>query len=159
VIRLRPLVVGIVAWGAGAATAAAVGLLALPLVGVELGLDTGHSVTDDPLARAEPAPTVSPPPSSAPVSTNPAAPTTSQGAAPHPDQRTVTSAGGTVVARCSAGSAYIVYWTPAQGYHSDGVVRGPAPMASVKFEGQGPEITITITCVNGEVRSVVRSDH
>jgi hypothetical protein len=69
-----------------------------------------------------------------------------------------TSRGGTVAARCDGDQAYLVYWTPAQGYHTDDINRGPARMASVTFEGRGPEVRIVITCAGSVPKSDIRTD-
>src|SRR5579862_4359724 len=43
------------------------------------------------------------------------------------------SAAGSVVAQCEAGDAYLDSWIPQQGYETEYVVRGPAPVAKVTF--------------------------
>jgi hypothetical protein len=67
-------------------------------------------------------------------------------------ERELFSEGGSVLARCIDGDAYLVAWSPAQGYHTDRVDRGPARTARVEFEGEGEdeeEVELTITCVDG----------
>lgn len=65
-----------------------------------------------------------------------------------PDQ-TFTSAGGNVVAHCEDTNAYLVAWSPAQGYTVDEVNRGPAATADIRFRGNGLKIKITVQCVGG----------
>jgi hypothetical protein len=65
------------------------------------------------------------------------------------------SPGGTVVARCMAGGVYLAFWSPAQGFRVDDVIRGPAAVARVSFESLTQEVTMTIRCVGGVAQSTV----
>ena len=56
------------------------------------------------------------------------------------------SSGGTVMASCQSGKAYLQYWSPDQGYRADDVIRGPALQASVGFESLKSEVQIRVTC-------------
>jgi hypothetical protein len=56
------------------------------------------------------------------------------------------SSGGTVMASCQSGKAYLQYWSPDQGYRADDVIRGPALQASVGFERFKSEVEIRVTC-------------
>jgi hypothetical protein len=86
-------------------------------------------------------------------SVTPAAP------APQPVTTVLTSAGGTVVAGCQAAGAYVVSWSPAQGYEAPWVIRGPAATAKVAFEGSRKLITMTISCSAGvPSATVIRGD-
>jgi hypothetical protein len=82
--------------------------------------------------------------------------------APAPGHRPVAgsfaSSGGTVFAACSAGRVTLTSWIPAQGYGSDGVSRGPAPSAWVKFKSSSAEITVTATCGGGQPRFAASAD-
>ena len=60
-----------------------------------------------------------------------------------------TSKGGEVVADCQASGAYLLSWSPLQGYEIDDVVRGPAPAARVTFESNGGDVTMVVTCSGG----------
>lgn len=134
-------------WLVGAISAAAVGLFALSAI--ELGPVNQTSVPNIPAATAEPTEGASAtpeethkPPSSAAV------------------ERVLNSAGGNVVARCSAAGAYLVSWSPAQGYKAENVRRGPAVTAKVSFEyGGGGEYIMTVRCVNGVPQAAVTRDH
>jgi hypothetical protein len=55
-----------------------------------------------------------------------------------------------VVATCESAGAYLITWSPAQGYEVDRfIVQGPAPVASVRFETNTLAVTMKITCPNG----------
>jgi hypothetical protein len=141
----------LVAWVVGAGTAVAVGLLALSIVGTSLAgpVDPLAHVTDPGAATAS-SPTASSP-TAAPSPGVTSEPPTGEG-------RTLTSAGGTVVAECVDGAAYLLVWSPAQGFHAEDVIRGPARVTRVKFETFGREIEVTITCVDGTPQSSVHDE-
>jgi len=132
--RLGRAAGGALAWSAGAAAAIAVGVLALSLI--------GSSLTDRRLPptalRLDPTGSVSPP-SSAPTVT----PT------PTVVERMLTAASGSVVARCVNGLAYLVSWSPAQGYRAEDVHRGPAQTARLEFESRTSSYVLRISCVSG----------
>jgi hypothetical protein len=56
---------------------------------------------------------------------------------------------GTVVAACERGGAYLMYWSPQQGFEADDVVRGPAPIASVSFRSWSDGIAMHVSCRDG----------
>jgi hypothetical protein len=62
----------------------------------------------------------------------------------------LSSVGGSVVARCSARSesatAYLVSWSPAQGYSVDEVKRGPAAEVEITFRSQSKQVNVSIQC-------------
>ena len=66
-----------------------------------------------------------------------------------PTSTVLTSAGGTVVATCRPGGAYLVSWSPAPGYEAGPVVRGPAMTAQVTFNTSGNSVTMTVSCSTG----------
>jgi len=88
---------------------------------------------------------------SAPAST--AAPTSSMAATPAPASpsasKVLTSQGGTVVAECLGSNAYLVSWTPTQGYEVGRVTRGPAATAQATFEGITNSVTMSVSCAAG----------
>ena len=59
------------------------------------------------------------------------------------------SAGGEVVAACQAAGAYLVSWSPLQGYEVGYVTRGPAATASVTFESHLNRVTMVVSCSAG----------
>jgi hypothetical protein len=67
------------------------------------------------------------------------------------------SAGGTVFARCDAGGAYLMSWSPAQGYQAAQVARGPAEHVAVRFASGGTVVVEHVECVGGTPRSWVSS--
>jgi hypothetical protein len=68
------------------------------------------------------------------------------------------TAGGTIVASCAAGQVTMLSWSPAQGYRTDDVNRGPAGSASVKFKAGRTELTVTVTCVGDQPEAVTAVD-
>lgn len=61
----------------------------------------------------------------------------------------LTSAGGSVLARCVDGQVSLDWWTPQQGYRTDDVDRGPGHEARVKFESAAREVELRISCRGG----------
>jgi len=61
----------------------------------------------------------------------------------------LTSAGGTLVAQCRPDGAYLVSWSPTQGYEASGVIRGPAATARVVFESDANSVTMVVSCPGG----------
>jgi len=61
----------------------------------------------------------------------------------------LTSQGGTVVASCAGARAYLVSWSPQQGFGSADVVRGPATNAQVTFIGGQLTVTMVVSCDAG----------
>ncbi len=117
-------------------------------------------------AQAGSPPASSPAPSSR--RTRPAAPRPAEtqpagagGTAPAPSQAAaspsaqadagtvLTSPGGTVLAECRQAGAYLVSWSPVQGYEASSVARGPAAQARVVFESGAETVTMTVTCPDG----------
>jgi hypothetical protein len=94
-----------------------------------------------------------PPPSAAPAASAPQP-------APQPATTVATSVGGTVVAGCQPKGAYLVSWTPAQGYETAWVLPGPAATAKVTFEGSRGLVTMVASCRGGvpAVSSTVSHD-
>ena len=68
---------------------------------------------------------------------------------PQPTDAVLTSIGGTVVAGCQAAGAYLVSWSPAQGYGVTKVTRGPAATAKVTFTGSRKLVTMAVSCPDG----------
>lgn len=61
----------------------------------------------------------------------------------------LTSAGGTVVASCAGARAYLVSWSPQQGFGSGDVLRGPAINAQVTFTDGQLTVTMVVSCDAG----------
>jgi hypothetical protein len=154
VIRVRPAAFVVAAWVLGATTSVGVGLLALALVGEDLRGDASRPITADAAVIAEPSP--------APTTAAATSTATPSGSATAPvaigDDRQLTSSGGDVVARCTTAGAYLVFWTPAQGFRAEHVNRGPAPAATLAFEGLNAEVKLTVTCSGGVPQLQVTHD-
>ncbi|MGI5246725.1 hypothetical protein [Dactylosporangium sp. CA-139066] len=159
---VRRIAVSGLAWIAGAAAAVAVSLWALSSINADTASGPPQQLTPDSLTRAMPGPSAAaspdrpdqapPGPSSGPPS---ARPTSAAGKKPSPTddtvQRSLSSAGGTVVARCTGNSAYLVSWSPAQGYRAAHVERGPAAEVRVTFRSTTARIgtEVDVRCVAG----------
>ena len=61
----------------------------------------------------------------------------------------LTSQGGTVLASCVGAQAYVVSWSPQQGFGSSEVVRGPATNARVTFADGQLTVTMIVSCDTG----------
>lgn len=97
-----------------------------------------------------------------------ARPTAAQGESPSPQSpatadtgtgTVLTSQGGDVVAGCQAAGAYLISWSPQQGYETGDVRRGPAAQASVTFESTANSVVMHVTCLDGvpQASSTVQS--
>lgn len=168
----RRILFGFAAWLLGAATATAGSLLAISLLGQGITGNSGQLLTQDAVTRALASEAAEAPPSAAapdtggptaPARTVPAAsatasatdaPATGQGAdttpsSPPGDGTVLTSAGGEVVASCQAAGAYLISWSPLQGYEADDVNRGPAAAARVTFASTTERVTMVVSCSAG----------
>jgi len=61
----------------------------------------------------------------------------------------LTSSGGTVVARCATAGAFLLSWSPQQGFQAGSVIRGPASAARVVFTTTTSTVTMTVSCSSG----------
>ncbi|HEY4851898.1 MAG TPA: hypothetical protein VII22_13945 [Streptosporangiaceae bacterium] len=86
----------------------------------------------------------SPSASAAAPSTAPASPSAAPGAAA--GGTLLTSSGGSVVAACGSSGAYLISWSPQQGYLAEDVIRGPAPSARVTFLAGQSGVTMSVSC-------------
>jgi hypothetical protein len=86
-----------------------------------------------------------------PVTSTPAA--TAPGTSTNSNPGTLlTSSGGQVVAACNdAGAAYLMSWSPNQGFEATNVVRGPADTATVTFQSVEHGVTMQVTCNGANV--------
>lgn len=97
----------------------------------------------------------------APASNRPAPPENSP--APSGNRaasRALATAGGSIVASCPGGQAYLDSWIPRSGFETDHVQRGPAATASLRFKarsGGGP-VRAQVTCRDGEPALAVADD-
>ena len=96
---------------------------------------------------APPAPSAPPARSPSPAAGSPA------------DGTVLTSRGGTVLAECRPAGAYLVSWSPVQGYEATDVTRGPVTTARVVFESDANSVTVTVSCPDGAAGAPVASSH
>jgi hypothetical protein len=109
-------------------------------------LDTGGSESPTPAASAS----ISPSESVTPIEPSSGPGSAGGGAAPQSAAPTLlTSADGSVLATCQSGGAYLVYWSPDQGYTADDVTRGPASVASVTFSNTAGGVVMRVSCSSG----------
>lgn len=154
------LLIGTCAWllGAVAATAGSLyavndlgqGLIAqhskqvtVAMVNAELALEGSEHSGRTPAAPS-PSASASPSvhPSSGSASPSPSLP-------PDPGELLI-SKDGTVVAACKAAGAYLVSWSPQQGFAANHVVRGPAQVAKVSFVSSSGGLILGVTCGTGQ---------
>jgi serine/threonine-protein kinase len=86
---------------------------------------------------------------SARASTSRAASSPSAQATAAPSPTVLSSQGGTVVADCRPGGAYLVSWSPDPGYEAGTVIRGPVVTARVTFNSAANSVTMTVSCSAG----------
>jgi hypothetical protein len=168
--------VGVGAWLLGAAAATGGSLLAVSLLGRgiiapaasqqltvaavnrALASEAAEALRSSPTATPPAAPSPAPPPRHTKV--RPVVPATPAVAdpAPQPTSTVLTSVGGTVVASCGTGGAYLVSWSPQQGYEAAGVIRGPAVTTQAKFSNGQRVVVMKVSCTGG-VPSATTSSH
>ena len=154
------ILLGVAAWLVGATAATAGSLLAVSMLGQGMN-PAGEQVSVETVNRAlakeaaersaamprrsaSPSPSrTAPPPPKARRSAG-AAPSTGTGGG-----TVLTSPGGTLVASCAGARAYLVSWSPQQGFGTSGVVRGPAAKAQVTFTSAQLRVTMVVTCAAG----------
>jgi len=168
------IVLGVAAWLVGASAATGGSLLAVSMLGQGMmpGGEEQQSVTTVnralakeaaeraavlPRRASSPRRAVAPPTSRVPppprVALHTARPTARPAASPSSPGTAggtlLTSQGGTVVASCAGARAYLVSWSPQQGFGSSDVVRGPATNAQVTFIGGQLTVTMVVSCDAG----------
>ncbi|WP_156960487.1 hypothetical protein [Amycolatopsis taiwanensis] len=143
-------------WLLAAVATAAIGTVALDIVGSGILGPQNQPLTEADVNQALASARAAQPPASSttPVTT---APTTTTPAIPHG----LNTPGGSLVAACDGDQVTLLSWSPAQGFRTDGgVARGPAPTASIKFKSGKTEIRVTVSCRNGEpVADTATDDH
>jgi len=168
---------GVTAWLIGASAATGGSLLAVSMLGQGMmpGGEEQQSVTTVNRALAKeaaeraavlprraisprravspPASRVAPPPRVARHAAPPRSPTARPSPSPSSPGTAggtlLTSQGGTLVARCAGARAYLVSWSPQQGFGASDVVRGPATNAQVTFIGGQLTVTMVVSCAAG----------
>jgi hypothetical protein len=126
---------------------------------------TSPAATSPAASPAAPAPPAPPAPSAQSAPSAPSAPSTPSAmaaapavpAAAPPAGTLLTSLGGSVVAECWPAGAYLVSWSPVQGYQADDVIRGPVTIARVVFESTANSVTMKVSCPDGAAGAPVAS--
>jgi hypothetical protein len=156
------ITIGICAWLLGVVAATGGGLLVVARLGDALATSPSQQtlpmVQPAPASKAAEKPSPAPsvrlgvvaapvtrrrvPPPSSPPATAPPSPQSAPGSV-------LTSPGGSVVAGCVQGGAYLLSWSPQQGYQANGVVRGPATTAQVTFGSGQRSVTMLVSCSSG----------
>ncbi|GAA4604266.1 hypothetical protein GCM10023195_14500 [Actinoallomurus liliacearum] len=160
----RRVLIGITAWAAAAAVSTGIGIAAISVLGAGITDRGVRPMTPDQVERALAAATApAPATATATATATPASPTTRptpRGTPVAGTTRALSTSGGSVLARCGpADAAYLLSWTPAQGYGVDDVNRGPAPRASVKLEADhGRKLVIQVTCRSGVPTATTTTD-
>jgi hypothetical protein len=146
----RRVILGIVSWLVVGGAATTAGVAAIDVL--EDGI-TGKNVRpldDDAVHRAL---------SRAGATRTPSAPVPSPTASPAGGvTRNLGARGGTVTARCEGGKVTVLGAIPAQGFHTDGVERGPAASSSLTFESAEEEYAVTVDCQGGSPAVHVAED-
>ncbi|HEX4661604.1 MAG TPA: hypothetical protein VH307_29770 [Streptosporangiaceae bacterium] len=176
------ILIAVAAWVLGAATATGGCLAAVSLLGDGFGVTassgqplTAAAVRKDladakrgqpsapsatPSRSVGPRPVTRHPRTARPTPTS--APTRTSTQSPPAPGTVLTSQAGTVVATCESAGAYLISWSPAQGYAVDQnqVVRGPTASASVVFRADRRTVTMKVSCPGGTpVASTWSSPH
>jgi hypothetical protein len=155
--------IGLGAWVLGAVTATAGSMIAVSQLAhgllaaqaqqlggttVSADLDPGSS-SADPSSAAPTARVSRPAVRVTPLAVPSAA--ASQPPADSPGGTLLVSADGSVMATCQPDGAYLLYWSPDQGFQvpADDVHRGPAGVTSVFFRGQTGSLVMRVTCSGG----------
>jgi hypothetical protein len=154
------ILLGIAAWLVGASAATGGSLLAVSALGLGMNPAAGEQVSVETVnralakesaERAAAIPRRSASPSASP--TAPPAPAARRSLSPPSPPATggtlLTSQGGTLVAACAGTRAYVVSWSPQQGFGSSDVVRGPATRAQVTFTSGQFTVTMVVSCDAG----------
>ena len=159
------ILIAVAAWLLGAATATGGCLLAVSLLGDGFGVSGSSSqqLTVAAVSRALADAKRERSPASSVASSAPSRPGRARAAARHsrkappaptPAQSAaagtpLASPAGTVYASCESAGAYLLSWSPAQGYGVDRVVRGPAAVASVVFDAGTRAVAMHVSCPGG----------
>ncbi len=162
-VHTRILIAG--AWLLGATTATVGSLWAVSELGQGIIGQSSQQLTvaavnralasdasDTPGSAPEPSAEPSPEPStraSASLAPDPSPSRIPSQAASASSGTLLSSSGGNVVADCASAGAYLLSWSPQQGYAASSVVRGPAAAAKVVFESGQTAVTMVVTCPGG----------
>ncbi|WP_370965183.1 hypothetical protein [Amycolatopsis sp. cg9] len=127
-------------WLLAAAATAGVGTVALDVVGAGILGPQNQPLSADDVARAL---------ETLPASTSAPVPPATTPPPSAPEPRGLSVPGGSLVAKCTGNQVELLSWSPAPGFRTDDVARGPAATASVKFKNDGTENVSVVTCRDG----------
>jgi hypothetical protein len=160
--RRFPRALAVAGWLVTVALAAGVTLAAVSVLGSGIFAGSTQTMSQAEVDRALAAVTVSPEPgtagSPAPTGTSAPSPTTDPPEPAGSDPTVVSSAGGRVIARCTGSEAEVLSWTPAQGFRTDKVERGPAAEVRVEFESDDRDVKVELRCEDGRPTAEVDDD-
>ena len=147
------------AWLAGAAVATGGTLVAVSWIGQGISAAPVHTLSVDQVTNALASMSPSPDgtgddaagnaPSPTPASPAPSGSHSVSAVATTSPPRTLTSAGGSVIAVCTAAGAYLTSWSPAENFQVDEVRRGPAQVARVVFQSGTTSVEVGVFCQGG----------
>jgi hypothetical protein len=161
-VRRFPRALAVAGWLVTAALAAGVTLAAVSVLGSGIFGGSTQTMSQEEVDRALAAVTVSPEPdtASSPAPTGPSAqsPTTGPPEPAGSDPTVVSSAGGRVIARCTGTAAEVLSWTPAQGFRTEKIERGPAPEVQVEFESDDRDVKVDLRCEDGTPTAEIDDD-
>lgn len=110
----------------------------------------GYNVGSAPTVSASPTTRASSPAPKVTHSARPSATAAASGSPPQSSAGTLLeSSAGSVLATCKPAGAYLLYWSPDQGYRADDVIRGPAAVASVVFQSLTSSVVMRVSCSGG----------
>ena len=149
------IVIGVGAWLLGAAAATAAGLLVVSELGEGIsaspaGQQSGVVAAEQAQAsQAAALPPSSPPASRSQPGRGGKSGTGGSGRTASTSGTVLSSSGGTVVAQCASAGAFLLSWSPQQGFTASSVARGPATTARVVFAGTASTVTMAVSCASG----------
>jgi len=145
----RQMLLTFAGWLVAAAVAIAVGASAVRFIGSGITGGDADVLTPQQVAEqlgigaASPSPALAPAPPPSPGMPGASNQSISE-------RRPFSGPGGTVVAVCVDAQAFLVSWSPAQGYSVERIERGPYEHADARFEGSAGRSEVRVRCVDGE---------
>jgi hypothetical protein len=149
------------AWLLGVVAATGGSLAAVSLIGQSIAAPPTQQLTVSAVSHAlasgrqEPDPSAAARPSTAPSVRRAGATPEASVSGTSATGTLLSSSGGSVLAGCAGSDAYLISWSPQQGYAADDVVRGPAARARVVFLAGSGGVSLTVTCTDSVPTDVV----
>ena len=144
-MRAPRVVIGVGAWLLGAAAAIAGGLYVVS--------ELGHGISASPASQQPSVAAVGQVQASRGASLPSSSPAQgsqrSTGGKSGASGAVLSSSGGTVVAQCATAGAFLLSWSPQQGFTASSVARGPATTARVVFSAAASTVTMAVSCATG----------